>query len=708
MEAEQRKTILFGAFTVLVTFIVFLPSLANGFVWDDNLLILRNANVQSKPLWEVWFLRLWDASGVSDSSLNPLYADVYRPWITFCYAVLFRTFGDLPMPYHALSVLVHLATTWMLYLWLSARRLSPSPALVAMATLVFAIHPSKVESVAWVSGSTDVWMGFFVLLILIVRQRAIGAVRWAALTLFFALALLSKETALVVLGWLLAEDYTASNLRNNVRDYAALAVGCAIAFTFRFVALSGSGGSLAERLPSDVHGLWAVASTYGHYLRQTLVFWDPAIQPSYRHYEPGHIPVFDTWSVVFGALFVLAVVALALRNLRKPPRYPTVFLGLFLFTLFLLPVSNLVRLDTESLTADRFLYLPLLGLSLILLPALEALNRISWKHSKWAVAGTATAVLLAFGVVSIRHTDTFSSDTKLRKSSLKRDPKNMYAMYLVAAHKRDAEAREILLAGQRQAVSEGRYETALKFALGAMRLLARETADLDQKSLGQLYRGYKSLEEDGQLELRHPSMQLQAGLSKKLQQTMLKDVAGFLQPYAAVAARTGRFDEAERLLGKAISISPNDGQLRADSAILLAKKGQWQAARQALDAAEAKLPGDSRVADARRLFERAYALHQAIPTLSAQEQALAKIYEPLAVADLRAAREAYLSLWRAQGASPPLLNAVVQVEIADRLPERAREALARARKERPDLESHWASLQAELTKTDVPEPRTVW
>lgn len=707
-----RSYRLYGVLTVLATFVVFLPSLANGFVWDDSSLILHNANVQSKPLSEVWLLRLWDASGVSESSLNPIYADVYRPWITFCYALTFRLFGADALAFHAINLAVHLCTTALAFLWLSGRARSASPVVVTMATLLFALHPTKTESVAWISGSTDVWMGFFVLAALVTRQRASGTARFLLLALTSTLGMFSKETFIVLLAWMLTEDYLASSLRQHVRDYLASVLGIATALSVRAAVLSGSDGSLLARLTTDLAGLGAIASSYGHYLRQTVLFYTPTIQPSYKHYVPGGTLVLETWSVVLGALFLIAVTALAVRNLRKPPRWPEAFLGAWLYFLFLLPVSNLLQLDTESLTADRFLYMPTLSLSLLTLFAFNMIDRSSGgalaQRWRFIAAMTTAVVCIAFGAVAKGHIATFANEKALHKNALRHDPKNLYAIVVLAGMEDAGLARQMLVDGQKLAILEGRYGLALQCSLKAMQVLAKETADLDQATLGQLFDAYKTLDEEGTLAFQHPSMRLHAKLSTPLHQQLKQDVSNFLYPWAAVASRMGKVTRAEALLLSAMQIRPNDGQLRADHALLLARRDEWKEAGHALDVAERKLPGDARLAGARRILTRANALRDAISMMSEQERALATVYVPLSLSALPDARTAYLDLWAKSGATPPLLEAAVQVELADRQPLRAHELLERARAERPDLEQHWLRIEERLQQVRIERESTVW
>ena len=338
VETKRRKHLVFGVLTVASTFLVFLPSLNLGFVWDDSALIVHNNNVHSASLWKVWFLRLWDASGVSTSMINPLYADVYRPWITFSYAVVYRLIGADAFAFHALNIVLHICVTSLAYFWLQARVPQAPVASLMPTTLFFAIHPTKVESVTWISGAPDVWLGLFVLLALISRERLKGWQRHLVIFASCALAMFSKETAIMLGAWFLTEDYIARRLRVNWRDHLSWFGGLVVALVFRSMAVSASGAALSERIVNDIAGFGGVASSYGHYLRQTILFFDPAIHPSYLHYKPVNVPVYDAWSVWVGGAFVIAVLGLALRNLKRPPIAKRAFLALWFFLLFLLPV----------------------------------------------------------------------------------------------------------------------------------------------------------------------------------------------------------------------------------------------------------------------------------------------------------------------------------------------------------------------------------
>lgn len=689
---------------------MYLPSLANGFVWDDDLLISRNAHVHTTPLHDIWFLRLWDASGVSMATINPLYADVYRPWITFCYAVSYRVFGPEPFAFHAVNLLVHLATTLLAFLWLAARVRDAPAWLISAAALLFAMHPSKVESVAWISGSTDLWMGFFVLGALYTRERVHGGLRYFLLASCMLLGMFSKETCIALLGWTLTDDYLRSDLRKNLADHIAFVVGIATAGLFRYFAVD-SASSLLERIAADWNGLAAVLSSYGHYLRQTFVFFEPAIQPSYLHYEVGRRPLFEAWSLWAGGVFLALTLALALRNLYKPPLLHRIFLAVWLYFLFLLPVSNLITLGTDSLTADRFLYLPLLGLSLLVAELSHVMGRQNFflRYLKIPAALLVAVVLLLCGIVTVNHIGTFANNHAILKNSLSRDPNNLYALLQLSGDGSDEDERAQLLRGQRQSVKEGRYAMALRFSLRAMRELAAQTADRDDSTLRAIYAAFSGLELKGRLEFIHPTMHLQAQLSAPLRASLSSNVDDFLLPYARVAARIGEFEKAAALLQRARQLAPNDGQIRADMAVILARQGRWSEAKASLDAAEERLPGDDRIAVARMTLERAEALHRALSEMPDHKRELGKVFEPLAVSDLNSAREAYLDLWAARGPTPALLAAALQVEIADGQPSHAYDLLERARSERPEFESEWRALEREISAAESKiEVRKVW
>jgi tetratricopeptide (TPR) repeat protein len=139
----------FVAFMVGLGFLIYAPALGAGFIWDDGRAITDNSALRSlHGLWRLW-------AGQAEADYFPLKSTVL--WL------LYRLFGARTSPYHILHVAVHAANAVLL--WRVLRRLSIPGAW--LAGLVFLVHPTHVESVAWVSECKNTLSTLFALLALL-------------------------------------------------------------------------------------------------------------------------------------------------------------------------------------------------------------------------------------------------------------------------------------------------------------------------------------------------------------------------------------------------------------------------------------------------------------------------------------------------------------------------------------------------------------
>ena len=148
-----------------LTGMVFWQGLDGQFVWDDFALIVNNAALRdASHLGELLTTGFWNVSS-SKADVSETYAHVYRPLVTLALYVQHQLFGLEARGFHAVSLGLHLAIVTLVFPLLR-REAGPETGawLGALAgAALFAVHPSRAESVAWISGSTELWMGLLVL-----------------------------------------------------------------------------------------------------------------------------------------------------------------------------------------------------------------------------------------------------------------------------------------------------------------------------------------------------------------------------------------------------------------------------------------------------------------------------------------------------------------------------------------------------------------
>ena len=183
---------------LLLAFLPYLNSLADGFVYDDQFQVVANPYVHSfRYLGRIFGGTVWTFQGVGGIS------NYYRPMMTLAYLACYKLFGPIPFGFHLLNVILHAGV--VLLLFAVTRRLFGDHRLALVAAGLFAIHPIHTESVSWIAGVTDLELAFFFLLTFLLylglpqaEASGKGLQRQLLVLGAYVLALLSKEQALVL------------------------------------------------------------------------------------------------------------------------------------------------------------------------------------------------------------------------------------------------------------------------------------------------------------------------------------------------------------------------------------------------------------------------------------------------------------------------------------------------------------------------------
>jgi protein O-mannosyl-transferase len=391
---------------------VYAPVFANGFVWDDWTVVVGTRAL--RPL-TAGGLR-WMAGAFVAGHYHPL------TWLSF--TVGERLFGDGPAAAHALNLALHVLNAALFAVlgtqllaqarpeWSTARR----HAVALLAAAAFALHPLRVESVAWATERRDVLSAFLVLGALVAYvARAAGrrpALAYAVSLGLYALALLAKAQAtvpavlLVLDAWPLARfrGPRAVPLRRLLLEklpFAALAAAAGVAA----LAAQAASGAL---LPAEAHPLaarWAQAA-YGlvFYLRATF-----AAAFSALHERP--VPL--DWREPRFLLSALGVAALAAAVWRARRTRPALAAAAAAYVFFLLPVLGFFQSGVQ-LVAERYSYLACLGFVLVAAAGASELWEAAPSRSRRvALASALGALLLAWGLLAHRHVRVFRDDETL-------------------------------------------------------------------------------------------------------------------------------------------------------------------------------------------------------------------------------------------------------------------------------------------------------
>ena len=319
----------------LLSFLLLLPLLGYGFLSDDFPLIVANPRLQS---WSLFFQNL--LTPFFSFPANPQ-LHYWRPTTLLSYALELRLWGVSPWGFHLTNILLHTANTLLLYLLL--KRFRPEGPLPWTASLLFLFHPAHGENIAWISGRTDLLAFLFLALSLLFRLEYEERKRGLSISLlFFTLALLSKEAALLFLP-LLFLLFPSKGLKNRL---LLLLPYLSLLPLYLFLHQKA-----ASTLALNRGLLWAdiplALRSAGAYVRILLFPNLPA--PYFPMGELTVHPLLYTLSGLCGISLILLII-------RFRREFPLTFPGLSLL-LFLLPSLFPRFLPTWPPIAPRFAYL---------------------------------------------------------------------------------------------------------------------------------------------------------------------------------------------------------------------------------------------------------------------------------------------------------------------------------------------------------------
>jgi tetratricopeptide (TPR) repeat protein len=379
--SQPRHGAYFYLFLLLATLAAYAQVFQHDFVnYDDPDYVTENVHVRAGLTWEG--LR-WAFTSGDDANWLPL---------TRISHLLDAQFFGLHSGFHHLTnVLLHALGTLLLFAFL--RRATGALWRSALVAFLFALHPLHVESVAWISERKDVLSAFFWfatlwLYVRYVEKATLG--RYLLVLAAFALGAMSKPMIVTLPFVLLLLDVWPLRRTPPTRlleKVPLFAISAASSLVTYFVQQRGGAVIPLDSLPFTTRVSNALVS-YVAYLWQTL--WPVGLAV---FYPLADIPA---WQVVAAAVALLGISFLVVRRLRT---YPYLAVGWFWYLGTLVPVIGLVQVGTQS-RADRYTYIPLVGIFIVIAWAAADLSRRSALISACALA---CAACFALTLVQIGH-----------------------------------------------------------------------------------------------------------------------------------------------------------------------------------------------------------------------------------------------------------------------------------------------------------------
>ena len=568
----------------LITLAAFAPALRNDFVeWDDYENLISNVNYRGLG----WAQLSW--------MFTTFHMGPYQPLSWMSLGLDYLIWGMNPAGYHLTSLLLHAANA--IFFYFICRRLltivfsSPLDktswelnASTTFAALIFAIHPLRVESVAWATERRDLVSGFFFLATIYCYVQANSSSHdkprpnwWLVAALgFYVLSLLGKATAITLPAMLLILDiYPLRRLRGEPCNWwtpAARPVWrekllfVLPAVVFAVIALWGQqqaaalkplrGYSMESRLAQGLFGA-------SFYLGKT--FLPVRLSPLYE--IP---PDFSLWQpAIFSGAALTVITTVILYLLRK--RWPAGLACWVYSVVILAPVLGIVSIGPQ-LVADRYSYLACLSWAVLTGGGLLFVLR-SAGQSRMAIAAAvgASIAVIVLALLTWQQTAVWRDTGTLWSHVLKLDAKSSIAHYNLARFLASHGQREAALAHYREALSIRPNDAETHNNLGLLLALDGHTAE-----------------------------------SLKEFEAAVRSEPGYTKAFynlGRVYALSGDLDKAVENYQQAIKLNPNQAEIRLGLGNAFARQGRLEAAAAQLELATKLEPdfADARVSWARVL-----------------------------------------------------------------------------------------------------------
>ena len=524
-----KREVWLSALLALATLAVYIRVAHYDFVfYDDDAYVYANSAIKG---------------GLTLSSLKwafGMHLGNWHPVTWLSYLLEISMFGMNAGHFHVVNLLLHAGSTVLLFLALF--RMTGKPYRCALVAAIFALHPLHVESVAWVAERKDVLSTFFEMIALLLYALYVerpSSRRYVALAVAFTLGVLSKPMLVTFPVILLLLDFWPlrriqwpavwPRVRPLLLEKAPLLIISIIASLLTVIA-QRSFGTVATLGGMPMSTRIANAATgYAMYLK--MAFWPTGLGVLYPYVKPPE-------SLETISLFVLALISAAvLLSVRKRP-YELV--GWLWYLLMLMPVIGFVQVGAQS-RADRYMYVPLVGLALALVwLAGDLVER--YRRLRIAAAVTSAAILIALSIATWKQAGYWKNSQDLFEHTIDVTDRNSIMMNnlgVIVSNAGDHD-RAIRL-----------YATAISIDPGYAVAYANF--------------GYEMLHA-GMLESARPLLQKAIALKA--------DLPGALLDLGIVEENTHQYDQAIAHFEAALKYSPNDAVIHSNYCYALEHAGR--------------------------------------------------------------------------------------------------------------------------------------
>ena len=560
----KKQNLIVYIFLVIVTIAVFWQVNQHDFInCDDSVYVTENLHVQS---------------GITLDGLrwafSTTYAEFWHPltWLSLMFD--FQLYGLNAGGYHLTNLILHILSALLLF-WLF-NRMTGMIWRSAFVAALFALHPLHVESVAWIAERKDVLSAFFFMLTLClyVYYTEKPDIKKYLLVLFsFTCGLMSKSIVVTLPVILILLDYWPLNRFESKKENIVLwqlkekTPFFVLSAVFTIITL------YAQYRPNVIH--FPLGSRIANALVSFVVYLEKTFWPHDLAVFYPFVDPLPAWQVL-GAASLIILISVAVILMVK--RSPYLFVGWLWYAIILLPVIGVIQINSQAM-ADRYTYLPLIGIGIMLAWGIPLL----FQHTdirKIILFPAGIAVIVILAVLSWHQCGYWENDVKLFNHILHSTKDNFLAHNNLGA----------------ALFKEGKFEAAINHYNKAIRIKPDIAVTYHNKAsayakLGQYQRAFEDFSEAIRQKPDYAEAYYNRGTIYGILHQYSSAIVDYNQAvrikpdYAEVYynrgnsyAYLGQYSLAIADYGSAIGLNPNDAQAHYNRGTIYAALGQYRLA----------------------------------------------------------------------------------------------------------------------------------
>lgn len=566
---ESGKAALLVCFALaMMVWGVFGQTLRHEFVnFDDNMYVYENPDV-SQGL---------NRTGIS-KAFTSRYIGIWLPLTMLSYQLDHELSGMDPARFHRTNVLLHAASSIALFLVL--RSMTGSLWRSAFVAALFAIHPLRAESVAWVSERKDVLSGLFFMLTLGAyahytrarhRKQLVVSGRYLLVVLLFTLGLMSKPILVTLPFVLLLLDFwplarletigAKKLILEKLPLFLLATVSCAVAVWTQRDTIT---------VDEDVTLLWRIGNavvSYVVYIKQMIAPFELAML--YPH--PGtELPL---WHI--SASFILLMM-ISLTAVFAWKRRPYLTVGWLWYLGMLVPVIGIMQVGVHA-HADRYTYLSQIGLTILLTWGTAELSA-RWRQRRAILGATALVLLAGLGTRAWTQTSYWRNSEVLWTHTLAHTEDNKIANYNLAVALERRGKSEMAIEQYRRALQVWPEDAEALINLGCALAEQKEF-----KTAAELYR--RALEIKPDSPEAHTDLGIVLAKQGQIETAMehyrqaLRTKPDYLEAHinmGVLSVKQGQIETAIEHYRQALKIKPDSAYAHYNLGVALTKQGKTQ------------------------------------------------------------------------------------------------------------------------------------